>query len=235
MSRATRLLAAALVTLLLSGCGDAAPRSDAPAQPLTLLPSADPFISAVVATKSLGTARLEIDAVHPDSTVHGEGVTVLGSGQGDVTWAGAAAPYRELLNSRGLYVQTPPASGGWEQWPPGHVSTTSGFIDSLRGLGVLRDVVNEGSDQLGAVATTRYRGWLPLTADEASRLGLSGTPAPDAREEVTVWIDDFEHAIRVDRRGATDLDSVTSRTDFSDFSVLLNLTSPSHGVTATRS
>jgi hypothetical protein len=232
VSRIARILTAALATVLLAGCGGSTPRTQSPAPPLTLLPSADPYTSAIVATKSLGTARLVVNAVHPGATVRGEGVTVLGSGQGDVTWSAGATPYRELLNGRGLYVQTPPGSGGWEKWP---VSATSGYIDSLRGLGALRDVVNEGPERLGSVATTRYRGWLPLTRDEATRLGLAGTPAADAREDVTVWIDDFDHAVRVDRFAATDQDSVTSRTDFSDFSVLLNLTSPSHDVTATRS
>jgi len=231
-----RLIAILTTALLLAGCGAPSPRASAPAEPLSLLPSADAFTSAVVATKSLGTARLTVDATHPEGarSAHGEGVTVLGSGQGDMTWSVNGTTFRELVNARGIYVQAPPQSGGWEQWPVTHVSQTSGLVDSLRGLGVLHDVVDEGSEQLGSVETTRYRGWLPLTKDESARLGLGGTPSADAREDVTVWIDSFGHAVRVDRHASTDADSVSSRTEFSDFSVLLNLTSPSHDVTATR-
>lgn len=221
--------------LVLAACGSGPPPSTASYGPISLLPSADPFTSAIVATKSLGTARLTVDVHHPDASraVHGEGVTVLGSGQGDVTWSAADRTYRELVNARGLYVQAPPQTGGWEQWPIGHISATSGYVDSLRGAGVLHDVRNEGTEQLGSVTTTRYRGWTPLTQDEATRLGLAGLPSPDAREDVTVWIDDFDHAVRIDRHATTSTDEVTVRTDYSDFSVLLNLTSPSHEVTAT--
>ena len=231
-----RVLAAVMTALLLAGCGDPSPRPGASSGNLSLLPSADPFTSAIVATKSLGTARLTVDASHPQGTrsLHGAGVTVLGSGQGDVTWNADSRTYRELVNGRGVYVQEPPLTGGWEQWPVTHVSQTSGFVDSLRGIGVLRDVRIDGSESLGEIPTTRYRGWLPLTVDEALRLGLAGTPAPEAREDVTVWVDDFGHAVRVDRYAATSDDEVNARTDFSDFSILLDLTSPSHDVTATR-
>jgi hypothetical protein len=233
----TRFVALIGAVLLLAGCGSGPAQSEATSQPLTLLPSADPFTSAIVATKALGTARLIVDVTHPDGALdtRGEGVTVLGSGQGDVTWAAGPTTYRELVNNRGVYVQQPPSTGGWEQWPAGHVSPTSGFVDSLRGLGVLREVTNAGPERLGTVDTTRHTGWLPLTSDEATRLGLSGEVAPEAREDVTVWIDSFGHAVRVERHAESTDDAVTARTDFSEFSVLLNLSSPSHDVTATRS
>jgi hypothetical protein len=232
-----RVIAVVLTALLLAGCGDPSPRAGASSEPLSLLPSADAFTSAIVATKSLGTARLTVHATHPESgqSAHGEGVTVFGSGQGDMTWSVGEATFRELVNARGIYVQVPPHSGGWEQWPVTHVSPTSGFADCLRGLSVLRDVQNEGPERLGPVETIRYRGWLPLTPDESAQLGLRGTPAPDAREDVTVWIDSFGHAVRIDRHASTSADTVDSRTEFSDYSVLLNLTSPSQDVTATRS
>lgn len=233
----SRFVALAGLVLMLAACGSTQARPEATALPITLLPSADPFTSAIVATKALGTARLVVDVTHPGGSAasHGEGVTVLGSGQGDVTWTDATTTYRELVNNRGVYVQEPPLTGGWVQWPAGHISRTSGFADPLRGLGVLRDVTNTGPDTLGTVETTRYTGWLPLTSVEAARLGLDGGLAPDSREQVTVWIDGFGHAVKVDRQAESTADSVTSRTDFSEFSVLLNLSSPSHGVTATRS
>lgn len=212
-------VALGLALLALTACGTPAPTSTTSAEPLSLLPSADPFHSAVVATRALGTARIVIDGSIRTSTgiapVSAQGVTVLGSGMGDLNWITPQGSFRELVNSRGIYVT---ANGtDWTQWPVSDPTATSRYVDPLRGLGVLRDVSKEGTEVLDGVSTTRYTGWLP----------------GDGREDVTVWIDDSGHVIRVDRsaKDAKVNTPVTMTTTMEEFSLQLDLTSPSGNVT----
>jgi hypothetical protein len=239
-----RLVAVAAVACLsLAACGGTASSQQSTDLELSLLPSADAFTSAVVATRSMGTAHESIDVQTAAPSRHdrrtGDGPTVLSSGWGDVTWTADGRRYRELVNDRGTYVQSDPPTGDWALQPVGGPTLTSGYLDSLRDLGVLRDVTNEGSDTTPGVPTTRYSGWLPLDATEAALLGLTTADlatipeAPNARQErVTAWVDDFGHVIRVDRRvlGAT-ADLVRSTTSLDEFSLLLDLSSPTDAVT----
>jgi hypothetical protein len=158
-----------------------------------------------------------------------------------VTWSSSAATYRELVNNRGIYVQAAPPDGTWEQRPVDAPTLSSGYVDALRDLGVLKGVVDEGIDPASGVPATRYAGWLPLDARESALLGLTPSDvatipagADQPREDVTAWVDDFGHIVRVDRRvtnGSGDL--VRSTATLRDFSLLIDLTSPSDVVTAT--
>jgi hypothetical protein len=236
---AVALLAALLTAAALSSCGSVTPVDST--QSLQLLPSADVFTSSVVATRALGTAQLTVDVRTAAPSRHDErtavGPSVISSGWGDLTWSTATGGYREMVNSRGTYVQADPPDGGWVQQPVGTPTSTSGFTDPLRGLGVLRDVSNEGSDQASGVTATRYTGWLPLDATEAALMGLAPQDvealADGTREIVTAWVDDFGHVVRVDREVAgTGQPLVQSRTSMDDFSLSLDLTPPTGAVTA---
>ena len=188
---------------------------------LTLLPSADPFHSAVVATRALGTARLAVRLTRqtPAGPVEqtGAGVSVLGQGRGDLRWTAPGTAYRELVNERAIYVTSDDRA--WTQWSLDDPTATSAYVDPLRGLGVLHDVTAEPDQTIGGVLTTPYTGWLPRAA-------------PAVREDVTAWIDGSGHVIQVDREAtdATGQSLESSSTSMSDFSLLLDLSSPSHDV-----
>jgi hypothetical protein len=234
-----------LITLVLAACGTGS------AHPSTLepspgfLPSADAFTSAVVATKALGTAHMDLDvtASSTGQLTHAAaaGPTVFGTGLGDLTWTTGTTTFRELVNERGIFRQDSPPNGPWVQQEAGQPTSTSGFADSLRGLGVMRDVTDEGADSLNGVATARYSGWIPLNATEAALLGMPtahlGSPSDvgTAREALTVWVDGFGHIVRVDRRApATGDPLVASSVSFDDFAMLLDLNTPAN-VVSTRS
>jgi hypothetical protein len=215
------VLTAVVAVVVLGGCGTPAPSADSTPQPLSFLPSADAYHSAIVATRALGTARITIDGTIPEaagsSQVAATGVTVLGTGMGDLNWTTPAGDYRELVNNRGIYV----TSNGtdWTQWMIEQPTATSAYVDPLRGLGVLQDVNRRGPQTLGNVPTTRYTGRLPLDAKR--------------REDVSVWIDDFGHVIRVDRTvldaNGRQLGDISAT--MTDFGLQLDLSSPSGNVT----
>jgi hypothetical protein len=223
------------VLLASTGCGTTATSTSTPSG-LTLLPSADAFHSAVVATRALGTARISVQGTRQEAsgpaTMRADGVSVLGNGMGDLTWTTPSGTYREIVNNKGIYGTTD--GSAWTQWSLDDPTPTSGFVDPLRGLGVLREATLAGHEDLGSVPTTRYSGWLPLDQREAALLGIpAAEDLTDLREDVTVWIDDFGHVIRVDRSvaGRTGSPIVTTSSVMSEFSLQLDLTSPSGNVT----
>jgi hypothetical protein len=231
------LAAGLLMSVALCACGAPASGGSTSEPAPSFLPSADAFTSAVVATKALGTARMALTVTRSTAgrteRATATGPTVFGTGLGDLTWSTGTDTFRELVNERGIYRQDEPPTGAWAQEPVGQPTGTSGYADSLRGLGVLRDVVDEGAESLDGVSTRRYRGWLPFDATEAALLGVAPTavvaPTGDAGagEVVTVWVDDFGHIVRVDRRApATGDVVVSSSTTFDDYSLLLDLNTP---------
>ena len=223
--------------LALAACGAPSTGGTEPS-PLTLLPSADAFHSAIVATRAMGTARLTIDVTHHSATAspsaRATGPAVLGPGWGDMRWQSSGDAFRELVNSRGIYVTRDDLH--WTQYPVSPPTTTSGHVNVLRGLGVMNDIAVTGDQATGGVSATTYRGWLPIDAAEAAQLGLTDSErqavGPEGREQVTAWVDDFGHVIRVDRAveaasGARVLDTTTT---MDDFSMMLDLASPSQNV-----
>lgn len=239
--RLPAVFAVCLTALLLAACGAtprvAGPSSPQPTQSLTLLPSADPYHSAIVATRAMGTARAAIDASYAtiDGTrrVRADGAVVLPTGSANLQWTTPDGTYRELINDRGIFVTRDGTS--WTQWAVDDPTPTSGFADVLRGLDTLRDVSAGESSSVDGVPATHYRGWLPVSAGSGPGLptDLSLTADKEAREAVDVWIDGPGHVIKVQRQvvDAQGRDAYTSTTSLADFALLLDITTPTHNVT----
>ena len=233
----SHLVGSALAVLALGACGAPA-ATGTPASPLTLLPSADAFHSAVVATRSMGTARLTIEVTRPSAQgsppSHAAGPTVLGPGWCDLRWQTPQGDFRELVNSRGIYVTRDDRQ--WTQFPVSPPTTTSGYANALRGLVVLNDITETDGESTGGVPATTYRGWLPIDSAEAAQLGLTASErqviGPEGREQVTAWVDDYGHVVRVDRSvaDASGASVVAATTSMDDFSLMLDLASPSQNV-----
>lgn len=232
-----------LAALAVVGCSAprapaASPSSTRPA--LAVMPSANEFTSAVEATRSLGTADVNIDVEVSAPTgpraLRATGAAVLSRGRADLTWTSAAGTFRELVNDQAIFTQERPPDGPWIRTAYPGTTPTSGYADTLRGLSGLRDVTLDGTQDLRGVTTSRYVGWLPAVETELTALGLTPIEAaevlraqPDARVSVTVWLDSHDHVVQVAREltpvGADD-PGVRATTSFTDFSVLLNLNSP---------
>lgn len=242
MSGRPLLAGAAILAAVLCATGCSAPAGSpagpsAPDAVVAPMPSADEFVSAIVATRSMGTADVVVDVTEESASgtvrLQARGPAVLPRGRADLIWTGQGT-FRELVNDQAIFTQPDPPDGPWIRTPKEGSTRTSGFADVLRGLGVLKDVHLVGNETLGGVPTRRYLGWLPADAAELAGLGLTPSEvdqyrsqSPDGRVQVTVWLDSFDHVVRVDR----DLESslvpgVHVSTVLSNFSVMLDLTSP---------
>lgn len=256
--RRARAVAVICVTaaLLLSGCGTH--RVDQSASTPTLdneippTPSANDYVSAVLNTKTRGSAKvtttITIQTPEGERTLVGKGPTFLDPGFGVINWSDGDATFREMVNDQGIFVQSEPPDGRWIQYVDAKATTdtgeagtttTSGSASPLRGLGVAQNVVDEGTEKLGKVTATRYSGQLPLTPKELRAMGLTeaeissiGDGWQGADEQVTVWIDPDGFIVKVDR--AIDLPnapggpaSVSSSTLLRNLGVALDVTSPS--------
>ena len=254
-STGRRATASVILAVLLAGAGSGCgtprvqPKSSAALASPSIIypsPSANDYVSAIIGTQSMGTAKLSIDlktkAAGVDRLVHGEGTGDLQSGWADLRWTGDGPATREMVNDQGIFVQSSPPDGRWT-----HVATkgdaprttpTSGSADPLRSLETLRDVTVQGPETLDGVETTRFVGTLPASAVELAALGLTeeqiaaaGTLPSGSRVDVTLWFDSAKHVIRVDRllnlgtATSTDLTAFTTTT-LSDFSSMIDLRSP---------
>lgn len=243
----TRTGAALLACLALASCsapGVASPTPSSTGQAIAIMPSANDFTSAVTATRSLGTAtvdvRVELSGSDGPKRWHAIGAAVLTRGRADLTWTSESGTFRELVNDQAIFTQRQPPDGPWIRTTYPGTTATSGYADTLRGLSVLRDVTAEGSESLGGVKTSRYSGWLPATQPELQALGLSADEAnqavdshPNGRVAVTVWLDSRSHIVQVARDfvpSAPGDPQVRAVTTLQDFSVLLNLNSPRDNV-----
>lgn len=250
-----RAIASVILAVLLAGavtgCGTQRVKpqaSGAAASPSAIYPSpsANDYVSAIIGTQSMGTAKLAIDlttqAAGVDRTLHAEGAGVLDPGWADLRWTGDGSTTREMVNDQGIFVQNDPPDGRWTHFATNgdapRTTPTSGSADPLRSLETLRDVTIQGPESLDGVDTMRFVGTLPASTTELVALGLSkeqiaavGALPSDARVDVTLWFDSAEHVIRVDRLlnlGATtsvDLAASTTTT-LSDFSSMIDMTSP---------
>ncbi|MBK9738377.1 MAG: hypothetical protein IPO93_02405 [Actinobacteria bacterium] len=230
--------------LWLTGCGSAEtePVATTPvtAPVIAPMPTANAFTSAIMATRSMGTATVEVDVTieAPGRPVHlrADGGAVLTRGRGDLMWTSDSGTFREVVNDQAIFTQDRPPEGPWVRTPKESATTTSGFTDPLRGLGVLQDVTGGGPATEAGVATSRFLGWLPADDAELTGLGLTSEQVaahrrdrPDGRVGITVWLDPYEHVVRVDRQlpeAGPDAPGVDVSTRLTDFSVLLDLTSP---------
>ena len=249
----------ATLTLAMAACGTPRVQPQASATfsvsaSIDPSPAADDFISAVISTQSMGTARIVVDLRSSvdgiDRSLQGTGVSALDPGYADMAWTseGAAsaqvAATREMVNDQGIFVQVDPPDGGWT-----HISTkepapgdtpTSASADPLRGLEVLRGVTAQGLETVDGIPATRIVGWLPVDERELSAMGLSdeeisglGEIPDGSRVDVTVWLDASDHVIRVDRLldlGGPAQPSAFSSTRLVAFSEMIDLLSPSSGV-----
>jgi len=209
-----------------------------------MMPSANDFTSAVTATRSLGTAdvdvSVELTGTDGPRQWHATGAAVLPRGRADLTWTSETGTFRELVNDQAIFTQSQPPDGPWIRTAYPGTTATSGYADTLRGLSILRDVTPEGPGSLDGVATSRYSGWLPATQAELQALGLTAGEAkqlvdalPDGRVAVTVWLDSGGHIVQVARDfvpPAPGDPQVHAVTTLYDFSVLLNLNSPRDNV-----
>ena len=204
-----------------------APASVSPSPSLSTTPSATVLTTAVSATTARGTARVAISVLTTvegfDDEIDGEGLTVLGSGDADLTWNSAVGQTREIITANELFVQLEPPTGAWVAVPVEEWTPTAAAGRPLRGLSDIPDARPDGTEVLDGVETTRYRGFLDL-AGHGDGLGLNeralqlAAASPSARIEATVWIDDRGLIVQVLRTlvGTTDVaaSTVTRLADF---------------------
>lgn len=223
--------------------GSAGPASGSPEPTIAMMPSANPFTSALVFTNGLGTAELAIKATTQvgDRTEERSGTVIAGMsprGYGIGTWSADGTTVDELVNEKAVFDRPAGSIGRWTQQPEGERTPTSRMISPLAGLGDLEGVVAEGPDEVGTTPTTRWTGQLPADPDHLRRLGLTesdidviGDAWEGASIDVVVWIDDRNRIARVDRTldltGETGVPvRATVSTVLSDFTAPLDLTSP---------
>ena len=203
------------------------PASVSPSPSLSTTPSATVLTTAVSATTARGTARMVIAVLTTvegfDDEIDGEGLTVLSSGDADLTWNSAVGQTREIITANQLFVQLEPPSGAWVAVPADEWTPTAAAGRPLRGLSDIPDALPDGTEVLDGFETTRYRGFLDL-AGHGDGLGLNeralqlAAASPSARIEATVWIDDRGLIVQVLRTlvGTTDVaaSTVTRLADF---------------------
>jgi hypothetical protein len=251
------VLAAVGLAVGLTGCGSpeaAAPSSQTPEAAIAMMPSANPFLSALTFTNGLGTAQVDVTAT---TTVGDRSLTrtIDGTasldprGYGIVSWsssgAGGEASVDEIASDKFVFFRPADSTGLWTQEPSGVRTQASRMISPLTGLGDLTDIVDAGQVELDGTQTRRYTGLLAVTPDRLEALGLTEadlTSVGDAWEgadlDVTVWIDGRNRVVRVDRAfdivGQTGVPvSASTSTLLSDFAGPLDLTGPpSQSVTA---
>ncbi len=227
--------------------GDATPE---PAPTIPMMPSANPFTSALVFTNGLGTAKLAVTATTSvgDETVERSGTVTAAfdpRGYGIGAWTSNGSAVDEIANDKAVFERPAGSDGLWTQQPEGERTLTSRLIAPLTGLGDLTGAVNEGPDDVDGTAATRWTGQLAADPDRLRALGLTdedlatiGDAWEGASIDVVVWIDGRDRIVRVDRafdivgeNGVPVSAKVSAR--LTDFTAPLDLTGPpSASVTA---
>lgn len=238
----------AAAALLLSACaaGSTGAGAATPAPVIPLMPSANPFTSAVVFTNGLGTAKLAVNG-----TVEVGGTTLARSGSitagmdphgyGIATWTSDGSTVDEIVSDKAVFVRPAGSTGLWTQRPDGDKTVTSRMITPMTGLGELTDLRIEGTDPIDDAPTTRYVGRLAASPDRLRALGLTdddlasvGDTWEGASIDVTAWVDGKNRIVRVDRafdvvgQEGTPVRAATS-TVLTDFATGLNLVAPKSG------
>lgn len=229
-----------ILTLLLTACG--APSGSTADSSIAPPPSPDPYTSALIMTRTWAAAEMEIDV---RATVDGRRLDLDGTGEvaidkgyADIEWTSGDTHSRELVNDRAIFTQVDAPSGVWTRTESNGRTPTSAFANPLLNLTRLEGVAPDGSEDTNGFDATRYRGTLPITADNLEGLALTdgdvarvvaAAGSTDAIV-VTVWVDPNHRLVRIDRNldvDSTQLDaSVLASTHLSNFGVMLDLESP---------
>jgi hypothetical protein len=236
------VLTVAASTLVACGTPRVAPTSPAASEPISMMPTANDFVTALIRTRDLGTAKVEIDVTTTVGEVTrelaGTGAVATDPGFGNLTWTGDAGQTHEIINDIATYVQSEPPDGIWTKLAKGDRTPTTGFADPLSGLGTLALVTNEGADDIDGVPATRYTGTLQIDPNRMVDLGLSeaeiagiGDAWQGASMMVTAWVDAKGRVVHIDRVAELiGQDAVPVRvevsTALSDFSGGLDLENP---------
>lgn len=249
-SGVARGLAIAALVGLLAACGARTVPGGAGDISIAPAPSADPFTSALIMTRTWAAAEMEstvratIDGASRELAARGE--VAMDKGYAALTWTSGSATSRELVNDRAIFTQDVAPDGPWTRTESGGRTPTSAFADPLLNLASVEGVAVDGSDEIDGFEAVRYRGTLPVTAgtleglaltdDEIARIVAASTP--DDTVTVTAWADPNRRLVRIERRLVLDGDSgiqadVVASTRLWNFGVMLDLESPPSGSVVT--
>jgi len=236
-----------LLAGLLSACGTPAGTSPSIPPP----PSPDPFISALIMTKTWAASEIEtevtstVDGVQRD--LSGTGTVAIDKGYADFQWTEGDDHFRELVNDRAIFT-LPDSADVWVRTETGGRTATSAFADPLLNLTRLQEVVQDGTEKMDGFTAERFRGSLPVTAANLEGLALTdeeitrivAAAGRDDSVTVTAWADPNHRLVRIDR--ALDLQSesvdasAVASSHLTNFGVMLDLKAPpSASVTAQQS
>jgi hypothetical protein len=208
----------------------------------SMMPTPNEFVSAVMHTRDLGSANVEItvDTTIDGSRQHldGVGAVALGRGFGNILWTDDEGTMRVINNDVATFVRDDEPSGLWNQLPDGVSTPRTAFADPIASLGLLADVLADGVEEIDGIPTTRYTGRLAADPKSLAAFGLAddqiatltGT-AGGLSVTVTAWVDSTGQIVRVDRvfsstpEGGTPVDLRVSTT-LSDFSGVIDVGPP---------
>lgn len=162
----------------------------------------------------------------------GSGLIAFATGDADLTWQGSAGASREVTVDSTSALQLEPPDGEWIAIPADTWIPTLAAGQPLRGLADLRDVRDDGDERLDAIETTRLVGSLPAPGN-LEGMGINDLAAaaveadPQARIDVTVWLDGAGRIIRILRTlvSSTDVQS-SSTTTLTEFGVAAEIRDP---------
>ena len=244
----TALLLAALApaVLTLTACGT--PRvpvgqADYSAiQRPSMMPSANEFVSAVMHTRDLGSANVDItvDTLIDGARQHldGIGAVALGRGFGNILWTDPTGTTRIINNDVATFVRDDEPDGMWNELPESAITPRTAFADPIASLGLLSDIRSDGAEEIDGIATTRYTGRLSADPQNLAAFGLTedviatlADASGGSSISVTAWADQTGQIVRVDRSFSGDSGSGTPvdlrvSTSLSDFSGVIDVGPP---------
>ena len=233
-----RWAAVAAVGLLTLTGGCSSPAGDgAPSAPT---PQAGPVTTALMHTRGLGTARLDVEArvrlAAASRRLTASGAASLDRGTGRLRIVDAQGGAREYRRTgKGLFVADG-STGPWTLYADPFDRPGGALTDPLRGLGQLQGS-RVSADDRGTVVTATAT----ATDDQLRQVGLTDEELASLPDEatrppvtVTVRIDPSGRIVEVGRAWAAGDAEAVVVTRLDDFRVPLNLTVPeSASVTAT--
>jgi hypothetical protein len=235
------ITAGAVAAVLLAACGAAGGSTSDPDIPPP--PSPDPYTSALIMTRTWAAAEIQTSV---DSSIdgvvqqlRGVGEVAIDKGYADLTWTGAGSTFRELVNDRAIFTQSDGPSSIWVRTESEGRTATSAFADPLVNLTRVEGVSRDGNEDMNGYSAEKYRGTLPITAQNLEGLGLTDSEVStivDGADPVDVvlvrvWVDPNHRLVRIERSidlrdGSTIEANVLASTRLSNFGVMLDLESP---------